>query len=133
MAVFIGQVLFTASSLLLLLPPNWCSFMCHQAAFGTQEVPKKTCRGCCDLGHCRGREQPPPEPNHPSLPSGCCSFEIDWLKPNPPEKPIIDLSLPTFVVPKDSDSKCVAVRLDPDLSVPGPSPPLHLLKCVWLC
>ncbi len=26
-----------------------------------------------------------------------------------------------------------AVRYDLDLSIPVPAPPLHVLKCVWLC
>jgi hypothetical protein len=100
---------------------------------GKEESPKKSHGGCCDLCHCKDRDKPPPEPKHPTPPSRCCCYELDWLKPNPPEKPAVDLLLFAFITPVDSASTCAVVRHDLALSIPGPSPPLYLLKCVWLC
>jgi hypothetical protein len=135
MSAFICRVLFAAGSLVLLLPPSWCNFVCRPAIWGKQngDGAKKTHGWNCDLCQCKDRGKPPPEPNHPLPPSRCCCLELDWLKPSPPEKLVIDLSLSAFVAPQDSHSKCAAVRHETDLSIPGLSPPLHLLKCVWLC
>ncbi len=131
MGAFIRRVLSTACCLVLVLPPGWCRFASARGARDEEEAPQQAHGGCCDLRHCKDREKCPPEPKHPTSPSRCCCYERDWLKPNPPEVRVVDLSLMAMVIPEEST--CAVLRNQLCLSIPGPSPPLHLLKCAWLC
>jgi|SRR5436309_1143346 len=139
--------LILAGCVVLALPPGWCRFVYFPVVRGRDKAPavargkdearKEGPRGCCNLGRCEQPDEPAPgspkpDAPKPAPPSRCC-YELDWLKPNPPAKPVVDLSLMAFVTPEDSASTCAVWRHDPGLSFPGPSPPPHLLKCVWLC
>lgn len=115
------------------MPPGWCSIVPAPVARDKEEPPKKTRGGCCDLCHCKDREKPSPEPKQPAPPFRCCCYELDWLKPNPPLTAQADLSLVAFVAPQDDIPIVAAAGYDLDLSIPVPSPPLDVLKCVWLC
>ena len=128
------RLILSASFLVMLLPPCWCGFVSVPTFRTTKETSKKPHSGCCDNCCCKGRKKPPPEPEQPVPPCRCCGYgcEVDWLKPNPPENPVVDSALFMFFVPQDLGSTCAVVH-DADLSIPGPSPPLHVLKCVWLC
>ena len=133
MGTFVLRSLSATCCLVLLLPPGWCSIVCAPVVESKGEGPKKTHGGCCDLCPCQDREKPPAEPNKPAPPSRCCCYELDWLKPKPPPRPVVDLSLFAFVTPADRAPTSATVRHELDLSIPVPSPPVHVLKCVWLC
>jgi hypothetical protein len=78
-------------------------------------------------------DSPKPDSPKPAPPSSCCCYDLDWLKPSPPQKVKADMSVVAFL-PLTSGLPPGAVLPDQlGLSIPGPSPPLHLLKCVWLC
>jgi hypothetical protein len=133
MGRFVLRSLLTVCCLVLALPPGWCSIVSAPVARDKEVPPKKAHSGCCDLCHCKDREKPSPEPKQPAPPSRCCCYELDWLKPNPPVTAQADLSLVAFVTPLDNIPTVAPVGYDLDLSIPVPSPPLHVLKCVWLC
>jgi hypothetical protein len=133
MAAFICRFVLSVCCLVLVLPAGWCRFVVGPAVSAKQEASKKAPGGCCDVCRCKEREKPRPEPKHPTAPSRCCCYELDWLKPNPPEKPVVDLSLMALPWPVDSASACSLLWYDPIRSIRGASPPLRLLKCVWLC
>jgi hypothetical protein len=125
--------LILATSLVLVLPPGWCRFVCLPIIRSAKAESPQSHGGCCDLCHRQDREEPAPEPPKPPPPSRCCCYELDWLKPTPPKKIEADLSLAAYLTPMH-DLPPRAVRPDGlGLSLPGPSPPLHILKCVWLC
>jgi hypothetical protein len=132
MPAFIRRFLLIACGIVVVPPPAWCQFVTFPQVHGKAETPKKAHDGCCDSCGCKDREKPPREPKHPVPACRCCCYELDWLKPNPPEKPVVDLSLLAFLTPH-SGSEFATLRHDLGLSLRGPSPPLHLLKCVWLC
>jgi hypothetical protein len=131
MDALLRRLLLTACCLVLMLPPGWCRFVSVPTAWGQEEAPKKSHRGCCDCCPRNDPQKPPPGPKQP--PPRCCCYGLDWLKPNPPEKARADLALFAFTTPEASASTGVVVRRDFCLSIPGSAPPLYLLKCVWLC
>jgi hypothetical protein len=118
---------------ILVLPPGWCRFVMVPAVSGKEQASKKAHNGCCDLCRCKEREKPRPEPKRPTPPFRCCCYELHLLKPNPPEKPVVDTWLLGPITPPDSASTGAVLRHDLGFTIPGPSPPLHVLKCVWLC
>lgn len=130
---FVLRSLVLVTSLVLALPPGWCNFVPSQKSGKSEETPKKAHGGCCDLCHCQDREKPPPQHDKPIPLTRCCCYELDWLKPSPPEEIDSDpvLSVPLIIV--DAHPSCFCVGVAADLTLPIPSPPLHVLKCVWLC
>lgn len=125
--------LVLAGSLVQLLPSGWCSIVTLPGVGGGNEAPKKDHGGCCDLCHCKDREKPPPEPSRPLPPPRCCCYELDWLKPPSQVKVEVDISFVVFLVPSDRLAMCGVLQHRLDVSTPVPSPPLQILKCVWLC
>lgn len=129
----LSRVVIAVSALTLILPPGWCSFVSFKKVEPRHETPTKVNGNCCDLCHCRKQEKPPaPIPELPPR-TRCCCYELDWLKPPLSEQVDDDL---TFSVPLDLTGQRFApyaICAAADLSLPVPSPPLHVLKCVWLC
>lgn len=124
--------LLTVCCVVVVLSPGWCSTVAAPVTGSTEEPTKQAPGGCCELCHCKDREKPPPEPKQPAPPSRCCCYELDWLQPNQPVTVEADPLLVAFVTLLDNPS-VVAVGYDLDQSIPVPAPPLHVLKCVWLC
>lgn len=133
MGRFALRTLLTLSCLVVLMPQGWCNYVPALCGKVKAEEPKKAHGGCCDLCQCKDREKPPPEPEAPSPPSRCCCYELDWLKPNPPLLVKADLPLVGFIVPVVGNPACADMLLEPGLTIHVPSPPIHVLNCVWLC
>jgi hypothetical protein len=115
----------------LLLPAGWCRSACARAPVAKQEAPKGDKGGFCHSCPCKAPEKPVPR-QAPSCPQCCCN-QPDWLKPSGPQKITAAFSLPATITPPPSSAPSTTLRSDLDLSIPGPCPPLHVLKCVWLC
>lgn len=114
----------------LALPPGWCSM-----AFPPHAQPPAAAKhgGCCKLCGCKDREEPPPAAPKPVPPARCCCYELDWLKPPLPVTVQLDGGLVALLPPPDAIPAEPSLRLVSDLAIRGPSPPLHVLNCVWLC
>jgi hypothetical protein len=133
MSALSRRFLLTACCLVL-LPQSWCSFVAVAQGCGREKkTVSKAQSSCCDLCQCGNRQEPTPEPKRPIPSSQCRCCQLDWLKPKPPQNPVVDLSLFAFLAGLEADSTRPAVQRDLGMSIPGPSTPLHLLKCVWLC
>lgn len=122
-----------ASCLVLTMPQGWCSYFPALCAKLKGESAKKAHGGCCDLCRCKDSERPPPEPEAPSAPSWCCCYELDWLKPTPPLSVEPDLVPVGFLGPVVAIPASTSNPLEPGQIIFGPSPPVHVLNCVWLC
>ena len=117
------QLVAVATSLVLALPPGWCSgLMRHEQA---ESVPAKAT--CCHL------DQPCDSQEAPVTPTVecCCSWDATV-----PEKSVQPSETPNFVLP------LVIAGFTPDLGcLAGESliapfysgPRLHVLQCVWRC
>jgi hypothetical protein len=126
--------LLTACCLVLMLPPGWCGLVPTPAAGAKAEAAKKAPGACCEPCPCKRQRKPPPGSSRPAPPPcRCYCYDLDWLKPPAPEKAEADLSPAAFVAPADCLPTYDVLRHDRDLSLPVPSPPPHVLKCVWLC
>ena len=123
----------TVCCLVLAMPQGWCGHLPALRGKVTGEAPKKLHGGCCDLCHCEDSEKPPPEPEAPAPPSRCCCYELDWLKPNPRVAVEADAALVGFVERVVGTLPHVSAPLEQGLTIHAPAPPIHLLKCVWLC
>jgi hypothetical protein len=127
------RTLLTACCIVLALPAGWCCYVSPRRLDEGKELPTTTHAGCRDLCGCQDREQPPPPPSEPSFPWECCCYELNGLLPPAPERADCDLSLPVLL-PVAATGTCWEMsRPALDLSLPVPSPPLHVLHCVWLC
>jgi len=114
----------------LALPPGWCSIVFRPRAEPPAPVEH---HGCCDLCARQDREKPPPPAPKPVPPARCCCYELDWLKPPPPVSVQADCA-PVIFIPTDGAVRAEpSLLFNPDQAICGPSPPLHVLHCVWLC
>jgi hypothetical protein len=129
--------LVLASSLVLLLPPGWCCFVPLPVITGVAKAAEQCRGGCRQAGRCKvsckGKGKAPVQPPLPAPPCPYCCYEPDWLKPAPPEQVGADRSSVALAAPIDRPPAPTVLRHPLDLSLPDPSPPLHILKCVWLC
>jgi len=114
----------------LALPPGWCSIVFRPRA--EPAAPAKH-GGCCAPCGVKDREKPPPPAPKPVPPARCCCYELDWLKPPPPVSVKADWGPVIFISPDEDFRAEPSLRLGPGLAICEPSPPLHVLNCVWLC
>lgn len=132
MSCIVAKILVIASSVLLALPPGWCTFISLPIVRAKSEASTKAHGGCCDLCRCPDQAKPP-QPQEPTPPSRCCCYELDWLKPVPPQRVEVDTTSAIFIVPSNCSPGQRIASQDLDLSIPVPSPPLQILHCVWTC
>jgi hypothetical protein len=113
----------------LALPPGWCSM-----AFRPRAEPTAPAKhgGCCDSCGCKDRKKAPPAAPQPVRPARCCCYELDWLKPPPPVSVKAD-QVPAAFLPPDEAVRPASGVWSPSEVIRGPSPPFHVLECVWLC
>lgn len=130
MSHFILRSLVLTCSFVLALPPAWCSLVASARA---EEVTVRTSGGCCDLCTCGEKERIPTSPVEPLLPSRCCCYELNWLKPSDPVKVDFDFHFIEIVVPISVWRTSDVVIPRTETTLPTPSRRLHLLHCVWLC
>ncbi len=114
----------------LALPPGWCSVV-RLARAEPSSAAKHA--GCCDLCGCPEREKPAPVPSEPTPPSRCCCYELDWLKPPPPDSAEGDPAPVAFFPFADAHRVAPLLWFRSDLAIPVPSPPHRILHCAWLC
>lgn len=67
------------------------------------------------------------------MPSRCCCYELNWLKPPDPVKVDLDVSFVAIIASAALYPTDVRVNELALTDVPTPSRRLHLLYCVWLC
>lgn len=120
------RIAVCANSLLLALPPGWCSvFLLHDRA---QPAPVRA--SCC---HQTAQDRPTPAKGVPSCPTVECCCRRDAAVPEksvqPPDAPDLVSLLPA-VTPPALPGLAQAVTADV-LLLPGPR--LHVLQCVWRC
>src|SRR6516164_6665469 len=124
--------LLVLASLVLGLPPG-CCLLALPFAWAGEKAPAKGTSGCCDRCHRKDRQNPSPKPPRPIPASLCCCDKLAWLKPAPRAAIDTDTPVPAYLAPLACVPPGTIRRADIDLAIPGPSPPLHILKCVWLC
>jgi hypothetical protein len=121
------QFVALGTSLVLALPPGWCSFCVRPSE--SKSVPAKAT--CC---HRPASKHPADSSKAPARPSvQCCCLRDATL----PEKPIqqddsTGLTLPVVAdhVALDLVSTTAGVAALAPIST---GPPLHVLQCVWRC
>ena len=133
MRCFALRTLTVLACLVLLMPLGWCSVVCSPRGDTKQDTPQPTHGGCCDLCHCGERQHPPPAPESPRPPTRCCCYEQDWLKPDLPVKAEVGWFPLGLLAVEKQDSTAKSSFAAPDVFTRGPSPPIHVLKCLWLC
>lgn len=117
------QLLAVATSLVLALPPNWCTgLMQHDQA---KPAPAKTT--CCHQGQPCDPQEAPAKPTIDC----CCSWHgtVPEKSVQPTDAP--SLALPVIVAGVASDLDRIAGE-----SIIAPfhsGPRLHVLQCVWRC
>jgi hypothetical protein len=141
MGVVLPRSLAILSGLLLALPQGWCCFFgvadCCAKPQQTQKeesappTPKRSC--CCCLEQPSGEptdSEPVPPPTKPA--KSCCCEKQPTAPPKAVQQlPDLDALPSTLPIPLTTDAR--------EESVPagqvfiGPSPPLHVLHCIWLC
>ena len=113
---FILQLVATASTLALALPPGTCSMLMHET-----QVEQASC--------CHPNPQKP-APHAPA--ERCCCAQDSTL----PEKSVVapvslDLLLHLAIMPGVAEHGIVATGAPETFRPSGPR--LHVLKCVWRC
>lgn len=122
------RLVAVASSLVLALPPGWCSgFMRHERAAPTPAPAPTTC--CHHTA--KGQPSEPEQPPAPPTVECCCQRDATV-----PEKSVQPTDAPALVLPLvvelpaeiGGQARCEAAGV---LVPPGPR--LHVLQCVWRC
>lgn len=92
----------------------------------------------CGCG-CPLEADPEPSPTddgsprpRPLDPGKCCCSDRNTLKPKPTDLPPPDLFVAVLPLVADVIAAPAVTGL-PHWSVHVPSPPIHVLQCVWLC
>lgn len=116
--------LVLACSLLFVLPRGWC---CIFAALASQATPAK--RSCC------APDAPADTPASPQpKPAKCCPCDgRDTLRSQPESTPAPEALPCAWSVESPLPALMAHALVEPISDTFGPPPPLHLLKCSWLC
>ena len=112
---------------LLVMPLGWCCWLVPSLAVARTETPEPACCCCCDR-----EENAPAKPKEaPDVPPCCCKpLPMAFLTmPDDTDAPLPALPV-MFESPQDfiADFMWMQAVIHID-----PSPPLHILHCLWLC
>lgn len=124
---FLLKLVAVASSLVLALPPGWCSgFMRHE---GAVPAPAKT--ACC---HQTAKDQPSGSKQPPAAPAVECCCQREATVPEKSAQPTEVSSLALPLVADDALADLSVLARGEAAAAPfrsGPRP--HALQCVWRC
>jgi hypothetical protein len=118
------RLLSLGCGLLLALPPAWC---CYNP-LPRGPAPAEPAHASC----CHKKEAPKPAPCQPP-PVHCPCYDRNTAPPAGPTKITADLSHPVPLALAAADDHRAGPPFDAGPVRLTLSPPLHLLKCLWLC
>ncbi len=123
------QTLVYCLAFSIALPIGWCCWLSVYAFASEVKAAKPVC--CC----CKDETTTPKTPAKPTpkAPLLCCCEPMPATTPETfGDYPAIDVSISTPLV-SSADRLANYSQIDLTNDAPGPSPPLNLLHCVWLC
>src|SRR6266849_10322876 len=117
------------NALLLALPPGWCCVTPARTVESKAKTPPPCT--CCHCSEANDLQQTS-LPAKPTIPSKPCCKSSNFAVAASPEKSVKmpATGLVTFAIGLNAASTGHLVIVP---SLPIPSPPLHVLKCLWLC
>src|SRR5439155_16035145 len=126
--LFVTRSAVVLTGLVLTLPPAWCCpLLCASAPAAK---PKTKPQSCCSTCATRGQKAPAsptsPCPAPPTCPT-CCEKPNASVLPPGPVTLEQEQALPFALDVASCEPTDFRVRLSPEFSVPGPSPPIHIL------
>jgi hypothetical protein len=128
------RTLVIVAASLLTLPAGWCCML--PAPTAAQGAPADACKSCC--GGCPLSKPNCPAPakgkdRRPPFPFVSCCYLRTGVPPVRSLAHLVTLAIlasgPDFI----AASAALPNWEEVDGRRPGPSPPLHVLHCVWLC
>ncbi len=134
MSSVLSHTLAVVCSILVLLPPGWCcSVRRSSPAVLPQSADQPAAPCCCHQQQTQQGETAPNGPAEPTPSEKRCCCEPIPSTPSRMEKSSVDLTPATFQLPVEPEL-VAPERVQPNqLGLPGCSPALHVLQCVWRC
>jgi hypothetical protein len=130
MTIWIGRLLALIAAASLALPPGWCCGLIQPRTPKSKSEPRP--HRCCAHVPRPAKQDPKPAPCPPvPRPAFCCRLDIPL-----PGKPQLRPDISYAAEPVSVAAAYPTVErpaLADGLDFIGPSPPLQILHCVWLC
>lgn len=126
-------------SLLLAMPQGWCCILASYMpkATGTAASGTKSLAGCCPCQPLQSDPSDTPTPaEKPSAPTNtiCPCADRHATLPDAPSVEQVDAGFVLFLPPLSLVAPGIEHRAAvAGADLPPPTPPLHVLHCVWLC
>jgi len=130
MSIWIGRILTLIAATSLALPPGWCCGPVQPRTPTSKSEPRP--RRCC--AHAPKPAKPDPKPaSCPPVPRPAFCCRLDTSLPAKPQVRPNTSGVAEPVAPVRTCPTSENPTLMDGLGFTGPSPPLQILHCVWLC